>query len=110
MVYVVERAIEARKRYAARFQKNGGVDNCHSTEAHLHFVGILEEALRILNLISKDEPVKDTVEQEVKSKESSALYNRFSELEIENMEDIIDESMIQETIITSKKPTKSRLW
>jgi hypothetical protein len=47
MVYIVNRAIQARKRCAAWFQKSG-IENGHSTEGHLHFVEILEQALRIL--------------------------------------------------------------
>jgi hypothetical protein len=48
---VVERAIRARKRCAAWFEETG-IDNGHSTEGYLYFVGVLEDVLKILNLES----------------------------------------------------------
>lgn len=49
VVRVVQRAIDARKRCAAWFQKTGVHDEDGSTARHLHFVGALEKALSTLH-------------------------------------------------------------
>jgi len=108
MAYILDRAIQARKRCAVFFQSSGA-DNGRSTDGHLHFIGILEQALRIL----KPEPTVRT--QATKATppigESSAgddLSNRFSKLEVEDIDDIIGDT-VPEIKETTKSSTKSQV-
>jgi hypothetical protein len=102
---VVERAIQARRRCAVWFQQTG-VDNGFSTEGHLHFIGVLEEALKILkpDFGGADANQKRFPEAEKRKEpppsfsmsnnrqDLSGLSNRFSNLDVEDAEDIVDSS------------------
>ena len=52
MAYILDRAIQARKRCTVFFQRSK-IDNGQSTDGHLHFIEILERTLKIL----KPEPI-----------------------------------------------------
>jgi len=92
MAYILDRAIQARKRCTV-FCQASTRDNGQSTEGHLYFIGIMERTLRIL----KSEPVgrRQTTKTLPTGGRSSAvdgISNRFSKLEVEDIEDIIGDS------------------
>ncbi|KAF8855489.1 hypothetical protein BDZ45DRAFT_502211 [Acephala macrosclerotiorum] len=117
IVQVVERAIKARRRCADWFASTG-VENGHSTEGHLHFIEILEQAVGILKPSSGNtaaEAPKTTPKPQPKPKlrpethNFNGLSNRFSNLEVEELEDIADASAtIQVLNIGSKLVPKSK--
>lgn len=108
IVHVVSRAIKARRRCAAWFQKTG-LDNGHSNEGHAHFIEVLEKAMGILkpdfetsNSQGKTDKVAETQATATKSKarstahDLSGLSNRFSNLDVEDTEGLVDtETTIQ---------------
>jgi hypothetical protein len=102
IAHVVERAIQAWKRCATWFQQTG-VDNGFSTEGYLHFIGVLEEALKILkpdfespnrhlNRGPEAEKMKENPPRANNRLDLSGLSNRFSNLNVEDTEDIAESS------------------
>ena len=106
---VVQRAINARKRCAAWFQKTGAHDEDGSTARHLHFVDILEKALSALHPPGASDPsplkAKDTLS--TPEEQSQEVVNRFSALNVEDL----DESpgiAASDVIVANKKSVKGR--
>lgn len=109
IVRVVQRAINARKRCAAWFQKTGAHDEDGSTARHLHFVDILEKALSALHPPGASDPAplkaKDTLS--TPEEQSQEVVNRFSALDVEDL----DESpgiAASDVIVANKKSVKGR--
>ena len=107
IIHVVKRAVNARKRCAEWFVQTG-IDNGRSNAGHEHFIEILEKAMTILQSESSTSDTKKSRDptagtQSVPSKPTtkplqdlSGLSNRFSNLEVEDTEDIVEtESNIQ---------------
>lgn len=86
-IRILQRAISARKRCADWFTVTGA-QNGHSTEGHLHFINLLEEAIQLLkpgyNGNSKSESRRKTAASTPDI--SIEIENRFSNLEIEETE------------------------
>jgi hypothetical protein len=109
IMIVVERAIQARKRCTAWFEKTG-IDNGESNDGHRHFIEILEQTLKILkpDYLPKDErsdsmgpkmaatPRKASSSRQVH--DLSGLCNRFSSLQVEDTEEIADTTVAIEAI------------
>jgi hypothetical protein len=90
ILYVVERAIEVRRRCTAWFRKTG-LDN-ESTEAYAHFIRILENAVEILRPTGSAPyatagSVKETRTTNI-SEELADLNNRFGVLDVEEPKDV----------------------
>lgn len=109
IVRVVKRAIDARRRCAAWFQKTGVHDGDGSTARHLHFVGVLEKALSALHPAGPADPSppkpKDTLP--TPEEPTQELANRFRALDVED----VDESQnfaASDVVIANKKPSKGR--
>jgi hypothetical protein len=121
IVQVVERAIRARKRCATWFQQTG-VDNGFSTDGHIHFIIILEEAMKILKpgFGAAPEPMNETAKLEKAKQNSpsfatasnrldlSGLSNRFSNLDMEDPKDIVDDSTTLEQLSAVVTPTQKK--
>ena len=86
---VVQRAIRARQRCSQWFQSSG-VQNQHADKQHLHFIGVLEQSLKILEpCMEMDGVVPDHQKQEETSPENTAsMGNRFTTLEVEESPEI----------------------
>ena len=109
IVRVVQRAIDARKRCAAWFQKTGVHHEDGSTARHLHFIGVLEKALNALRPPGSVEPSppkpKDTL---VTLEESNQeLANRFGALDFEDLDEALNVSA-SDVVIAKEKPAKGR--
>ena len=104
---VAQRAINARKRCAAWFQKTGVHDEDGSTARHLHFVGILEKALNTLRPSTLAEPSSPKLKDATSSMEESSqeMANRFGTLDVEDLDESLDVAA-SDVVITNKKPAK----
>ncbi|KAE9364710.1 hypothetical protein N431DRAFT_520307 [Stipitochalara longipes BDJ] len=93
MAHILDRTIRARKRCTVFFQTSGA-DDGQSTDSHLHFIGILEQALKILNLeaVVRHQTAKATPTGGGSSA-NDELSNRFGELEVEDIDDIIGDTL-----------------
>ena len=109
IVRVVQRAISARRRCAAWFQKTGVHDKDGSTARHVHFVEVLERALSALNPSGPaDPPPPKLMGATSTSKESSQeLANRFGALDVEELDESLNVAA-SDVVIANKKPAKSR--
>ena len=86
---VVQRAIRARQRCSQWFQR-AGVQNQHADKQHLHFIGVLEQSLEILEpCMESDGVVLDHQKQDETSLERTASTgNRFAALQVEESPDV----------------------
>jgi len=118
ILQVVKRAINARKRCAEWFAQTG-IDNGHSTERHMHFAKVLENAMEILKPgFGKADGVYAAVQHtapntQLKPKpgttalhDLSGLNNRFSNLEVEGTEDFVEPSTALQLLPVSGTPVK----
>jgi hypothetical protein len=116
---VTQRAIQARRRLHAWFQETG-VDNGHSDEGHMHFIEKLEEIINILvpdssnksKEVKTEKPVPPKPKTRSKKHDFSGLNNRFSNLDVEDTEDIADasntfQSLSSTTIVTQSEQKKT---
>ena len=109
IVRVVQRAIDARKRCAAWFQKTGVHHEDGSTSRHLHFIRVLEKALSALRPLGPVDPSpmkpKDTL---VTLEESNQeLAHRFGALDFEDLDEALNVSA-SDVVIAKEKPGKGR--
>ena len=81
---IVQRAIRARQRCSQWFQKSG-VQNQHADNQHLHFIGVLEQSLKILEPCMEKESVIPAYQKQDKTspEEATSTKNRFATLEAE---------------------------
>lgn len=120
ILQVVDRAIQARKHCTAWFESTGIV-NGHSTEGHVHFISILEEAVTILKSSSGTAKSSETTQDSnlaTKSTEKakpkpkweehdlSGLSNRFSNLEVQELEEIVHTATTMQILSASSKPAR----
>ena len=113
---VVERAIDARQRCAAWFQKTGVEQDAASTERHLHFIHVLQSALGILKpCYATSTPKRQAQTQEGKSRSSSStasgipsdtLSNRFEALGVEDAEDVLDIDVVDCGALKAKSTSR----
>jgi hypothetical protein len=115
VMLVVERAIQARKRCTAWFERTG-IDNSQSTDGHRHFIEILEQTLKILkpDYSPKDGPSgsmgpKMAATSRKASSSSqvhdlSGLSNRFSSLQMDGTEDTTEITVAIEAISAASGP------
>lgn len=109
---VVQRAIQARQRCAAWFQKTGA-KNDDSTEGHVHFINVLEKALVILESCCTASNEKSSAStQEHKSKHSASadvngdsLRNRFKMLDVEDTNDVVLDVAASDVTVAKKSPS-----
>lgn len=109
MVRVVQRAINARRRCAAWFQKTGVHDEDGSTACHVHFVGALERALSVLLPLTRANPSPPKPKEATSTLEepSHQLANRFGALDVEGLDESLDVAA-SEVVVTKKKPADFR--
>lgn len=111
---VVQRAIQARQRCAAWFQKTGA-KNHDSTDGHAHFISILENALVILESCYADSEKNakaSTDEQNLKNSASAdtdgdSLSNRFNMLNVEDTNDVDLDVAASDVTTAKKSPTST---
>lgn len=120
ILHIVSRAVRARQRCTDWF-KNTNAENGHSNEGHLHFIGVLHEAIKVLRpgydytllgepiSVPKQSPPTDLAGV-FDSDMLADLKNRFSALEVEDTEDIMEPEVHPPTPpnITSKGSRTSR--
>ena len=106
---VVQRAINARRRCAAWFQKTGVHDEDGSTACHVHFVGALERALSVLLPLTRANPSPPKPKEATSTLEapSHQLANRFGAPDVEDLDESLDVAA-SEAVVTKKKPADFR--
>lgn len=104
-VRVVQRAIDARRRWASWFQNTGVHDEDGSTACHVHFVGALERALSVLLPLTRANPSPPKPKEATSTLEepSHQLANRFGALVVEDLGE-----SASEVVVTKKKPADFR--
>ncbi|KAA6408554.1 MAG: hypothetical protein FRX48_07636 [Lasallia pustulata] len=113
---VVERAVDARQRCSAWFQKTGVMQDAASTERHLHFIDVLQSALGILKpCCETSTPNRQAQTQDAKSTSSTSavlgvprdsLSNRFQALGVEDVEDVLDITVADCGAMKAKQSSK----
>lgn len=105
---VVQRAIRARQRCSQWFQRSG-VQNQHADKQHLHFIGVLEQSLKILEpCLEMDGVVLDHQKQDETSPEKTAsIGNRFTALQVEESPDV-DPFEVTEVVAAINVPSKTK--
>lgn len=109
---VVQRAIQARRRCAAWFEKTGA-KNDDSIDGHVHFISVLEKALVILEsccTASNKKSRASTQEQKLKDSASAdidgnSLRNRFNMLDVEDTNDVVLDVAASDITAAQKSPT-----
>lgn len=109
IIRVAQRAINARRRCAAWFQKTGVKDEDGSTARHINFVGVLEKALSALRPSGSAEPSPPKPKDAPSTLEepSQELTNRFGALIVEDLDDPLIVSA-SDVFIASTKSAKGR--
>lgn len=109
MVRVVQRAINARRRCAAWFQKTGVHDGDGSTVSHVRFVGALARALSVLLPLTRanPSPPKPKDATSLLEEPSHQLANRLGTLDVEDLDESLDVAA-SEMVVTKKKPADFR--
>ena len=104
IVRVFQRAISARRRCAAWFQKTGGRDEDGSTARHVHFVRVLERALSVLvpSARANLSPPKPKEATSTMEEPSHQLANRFGPLDVEDLDESLDVAA-SEVVLADKK-------
>jgi hypothetical protein len=111
---ITQRGIQARRRCHGWFHDTG-IDNGHSNEGHLKFIEVLEAAIKILLRGSGNKSEEVKIEKPIllkpkarsKKHDFSGLSNRFSNLEVEDTEDIVDTSKTLQSLSSAAAVAKS---